>query len=70
MFLAANNLDLRKRRKRLGISLDELGAELEVDISGISRFERGFRVDLPHGKGRADYEAALSRIEGRRQGAA
>lgn len=62
-----SNLDLRKRRKVLGISLDEIGSLLGgVDTAALSRFERGYRDGLPNGLTRADYEALLDRLESER----
>jgi transcriptional regulator with XRE-family HTH domain len=59
---------LRARRKRLGVSLDELGVALGVDAGALSRFERGYRP-LPKGLERSDYERALDQLESQ-QGAA
>lgn len=67
---AGVGLELRKRRQRLGLSLDDVSPVVGVDIGSLSRFERGKR-ELPRGKTPADYEAALEAIERQqREGAA
>lgn len=42
-----DNKDLRDRRHFLRLSLDEVGQRLGVDNGTLSRFERGYRNDLP-----------------------
>jgi transcriptional regulator with XRE-family HTH domain len=56
---------VRARRRRLGVSLDELGTAMGVDSGTLSRFERGYRA-LPRGLTRADYERVLDQLEAER----
>ena len=60
-----NSRDLRRRRVALGLSLDDISAQLcdGGDIAAISRFERGYRKALPGGKGRDEYKELLDRLE-------
>ena len=57
--MTTDNLDLRVKRREVGLTLDDMSIALGCDISSISRFERGYRSDLPGGLGRADYERVL-----------
>lgn len=61
-----DNLDLRRRRKNLRLSLDDialaLGFEPDAARAAISRFERGIGR-LPYEKGREDYERVLGERE-------
>ncbi len=70
MVKRAPQKSLRRRRSRLGVSLDEMAAQLGVgDASVLSRWERGFG-GLPGGMGRDSYAAALDRIEREREAVA
>ena len=73
--MPADNLDLRRRRKEKGLSLDEVATRLygrdmsEATRPAISRFERGTRADLPHGKTRADYVEAIKALSKKHEAA-
>lgn len=67
--MTADNLDLRRRRKELNLSLDDAAALLygrdkaTANVPALSRFERGKRTDLPGGKTRKDFERVLDAVE-------
>ena len=63
MVVAGDNLDLAVRRKRLGLTQQQLADKLGIaNGSALSRFET-LDVPLPHGIKRADVEHALFEAE-------
>lgn len=70
MVIVTDNLDLAIRRKRLGLSQQDIGDMLGgIGFSTVSRFETGLIDSLPpRNRGerrqtREDYEALLDRLE-------
>lgn len=57
----SDNLDLMVKRKRLGLSQDDLAQELGTVQPVISAFER-LNAPLPEGRSREDYIAALDKL--------
>lgn len=58
-----DNRDLMVRRKRVGLTAQDVAAELGLpDMNAIYHFEAGTRR-LPHGKTRRDVERLLARHE-------
>jgi len=57
---------VRIRRRRLGLSLDEVAFAMGTSVSTLSRFERGMLATLPGEQTEADYEAVLDQLEAER----
>lgn len=63
MVVAGDNLDLAVRRKRLGLTQQQVADELGITSgTAISRFET-LDMPLPHGKTRANYVKFLDKAE-------
>lgn len=66
----SDNLDLQIRRKRLRLTQRDVAECLGLKRLGdVSEFELGRRDKFPNGKGRKDYEKALT-ILARKRGVA
>ena len=63
-----DNFDLMARRKRLGLTQEDVIKALGVKrVADLSYFENGHAAGLRNGKGRAEYEAYLSALEKERR---
>lgn len=65
MAVAKDNLDLQLLRRRAGVDQIALAAAMGVHQATLSRFETGRLQELPGGRGRSDYMAALAALEQR-----
>jgi transcriptional regulator with XRE-family HTH domain len=62
---------LKRRRESLDVSLDQVAQRLGFhDITGLSRWERGFKKSIPHKKTPEDYKRVLDEFAREQKAAA